>query len=94
MPKTPTKPWYTYILLCSDNTLYTGITNDLAQRLKAHQDGKGAKYTRSHGAKQIVYSKAHPNHHDAAVHETEIKKLSRKEKVKLTLDWKTKQKAK
>lgn len=38
---------YTYILKCRDNSLYTGWTNDIDKRLKAHNDGKGAKYTKS-----------------------------------------------
>ncbi len=41
---------YTYIVECSDGTLYTGWTNDIEKRLKAHNEGKGAKYTRCHQA--------------------------------------------
>ena len=41
---------YTYIVRCADGTLYTGWTNDLKKRIKAHNDGKGAKYTKTCGA--------------------------------------------
>ena len=43
------KEWTVYILQCRDGTLYTGITDDLQRRLRAHQEGKGAKYTRGRG---------------------------------------------
>ena len=47
--------YYVYILLCEDKTLYTGITTDPVRRLKEHRSGKGAKYTRVHGALEMVY---------------------------------------
>mgnify|MGYP003421088198 CR=1 FL=1 len=77
------KPWFVYIILCDDDTLYTGIALDLAERLLIHQSGKGAKYTRSHGAKKIIFSEQHKTRAQALVREAEIKKLPRKEKVKL-----------
>ena len=48
-------PYYLYILRCGDNSLYTGITTDVARRLAAHQSGKGAKYTRGRGPLTLVY---------------------------------------
>ena len=45
----------TYILKCSDNSLYTGWTNDIKHRLKMHNEGKGAKYTRGRGPVELVY---------------------------------------
>ena len=45
---------YTYILECADGSLYTGWTNDLAGRVKAHNAGRGAKYTRSHRPVRLV----------------------------------------
>ncbi|MBO4784943.1 MAG: GIY-YIG nuclease family protein, partial [Lachnospiraceae bacterium] len=48
--------YYIYILECADNTLYTGYTNDLENRLKAHNEGKGAKYTKSRLPVKLVYS--------------------------------------
>ena len=46
---------YTYILKCKDGTLYTGWTNDLDKRVKAHNEGRGAKYTRSRTPVELVY---------------------------------------
>jgi len=51
--------WLVYILLCGDNSLYTGITDDLPRRLKAHESGKGAKYTRGRGPLKVVYTEQH-----------------------------------
>lgn len=83
-PEKPSpKPWFVYILLCADDTLYTGIAHDVEQRFAIHKSGMGAKYTRAHGAKQIVFKEKHPTHGEALVREMEIKKLPRKEKVKL-----------
>lgn len=81
--ETKTKPWYVYIILCDDDTYYTGITVDLASRFEVHKSGKGAKYTRAHGVKELVFSEQHRTRSEASVREAEIKKLPRKEKVKL-----------
>ena len=48
------KIWYFYILECKDGTLYTGITDDVQRRFKAHSEGKGAKYTRGRGPLRLV----------------------------------------
>ena len=77
------KTWCVYILECADGTLYTGITNDLANRLKAHNDGKGAKYTRGRGPVILRCCEACPDHSSALVRELQIKKLTREEKLKL-----------
>lgn len=74
---------YTYILKCSDNTLYTGWTNDLEKRLKAHNAGKGAKYTKTRLPVEIVYYEVFEDKIDAMKREYAIKQLSRKEKLKL-----------
>ena len=47
--------FYVYILLCSDGSFYTGYTKDLDARIKLHENGKGAKYTKSHKPKKIAY---------------------------------------
>ena len=70
-------------MLCADGTLYTGITNDLQRRLAAHATGKGAKYTRSHGARQLVYSEAHASRSAALTREAAVKKLTRTQKQAL-----------
>lgn len=74
---------YVYILLCSDNTLYTGWTHDLDGRLYAHNAGTGAKYTRSRLPVQLVYSEKLDTKSEALKREIEIKKLSRKKKLEL-----------
>ncbi|MBQ6819877.1 MAG: GIY-YIG nuclease family protein [Clostridium sp.] len=74
---------YVYILKCSDNTFYTGWTTSLERRLKAHNSGKGAKYTKARLPVQIVYFEEFDNKIDAMKREYAIKKLSRKEKLKL-----------
>lgn len=77
------KPWYVYILLCDDGTLYTGMAIDVQNRFEMHQTGKGARYTRSRGAKEIVYIEKCLNRNAAALREIEIKKLPRSKKVNL-----------
>lgn len=74
---------YVYILKCSDNTLYTGWTTDLEKRLKVHNSGKGAKYTRVRLPVEIVYFEEFEDKKDAMKREYAIKQLSRHEKLKL-----------
>lgn len=74
---------YTYMLLCADGTLYTGWTNDLKKRVKAHNSGKGAKYTRPRRPVKLVYYEEFPTKEEAMRREVAIKKLERKEKEKL-----------
>lgn len=79
------KSWFVYILRCSDGTLYTGISNDLQKRIKRHNIGTGAKYTRSRLPVQLVWSKKLKSESTARKKEGQIKKLSRNEKKKLFL---------
>jgi putative endonuclease len=72
--------WYVYILECNDGTYYTGITNDLDKRIQAHNDGKGAKYTRSRVPVQLVWFVESENRSEATSKEFQIKKLTRKKK--------------
>ena len=74
---------YTYILRCADGTLYTGWTNDLAQRLAAHNAGTAAKYTRSRRPVELVYYETFPAREAAMARERAIKGLSRAEKLAL-----------
>ncbi len=74
---------YTYIIKCSDNTLYTGWTNDLDKRLLAHNQGRGAKYTRSRTPVTLVYFEEFQDKQAAMRREYEIKQLSRSEKEAL-----------
>lgn len=74
---------YVYILRCNDDSLYTGWTNNLEKRLKAHSSGKGAKYTKARLPVDIVYYEEFEDKIDAMKREYEIKQLKRKEKLEL-----------
>lgn len=74
---------YCYILRCADDTLYTGWTNDLSGRLKAHNSGKGAKYTRCRLPVELLYYEQFSTRQEAMSREWHIKQLSRKEKLEL-----------
>ena len=71
---------FTYILECSDGTLYTGWTTDLDRRVKAHNAGKGAKYTKSRRPVKLVYFESFSTKQEAMRREWEIKQLKRQEK--------------
>ena len=73
----------TYILKCNDNSLYTGWTNDITHRLKMHNEGKGAKYTRARRPVELVYYERFLTKQEAMRREWEIKQLARKDKLKL-----------
>ncbi len=74
---------YAYILKCADGTLYTGWTNNLEKRLKAHNEGKGGKYTRSRLPCKLFYYEEFEDKIFAQRREWEIKQLSRKQKLAL-----------
>ncbi len=74
---------YVYILKCSDNTLYTGWTNDLVKRLKAHNSGKGSKYTRNRLPVEFVYLEEFEDKIEAMKKEYFIKRLKKQEKLEL-----------
>ncbi len=75
--------FYFYILKCKDGTLYSGITNDLEKRGKAHNAGKGSKYVWAHGGGKMVYSERFRSKSKALKREAQVKKISRAEKLKL-----------
>ena len=74
---------YTYILCCKDDTLYCGWTNDLEKRLASHNAGTGAKYTRTRTPVELVYYETFETKEQAMSREFAIKKLTRREKLKL-----------
>lgn len=74
------KNWQVYILECSDGSYYTGITNRLETRLKAHAEGKGSKYVASRRPFELMYSENQPSKSEALKREYAIKRLSRDEK--------------
>ena len=74
---------YVYILRCGDDSLYTGWTNNLEKRVKAHSNGKGAKYTKARLPIELVYFEEFEDKIEAMRREYAIKKLTRKEKLLL-----------
>ncbi len=74
---------YTYMVRCSDNTYYTGWTNNLEKRMKDHNVGRGAKYTKPRLPVELVYFEEHDTKEEAMQREYAIKQLSRKEKEAL-----------
>ena len=76
-------PWTLYILRCKDDTLYTGITNDLERRINEHKTGKGAKYTKGRSPLKLIYQEVLENKSSALKREIQIKRLKRKEKYTL-----------
>ena len=74
---------YTYIVKCSDGSLYTGWTNNLEKRIKDHNAGRGAKYTKARRPVVLVHKEEFPTKQEAMKREWEIKRLSRKEKLSM-----------
>lgn len=75
--------YHVYILRCADGTLYTGCTNDLERRLRTHNAGKGAKYTRARLPVELVYAEEAADKSQALRREAAIKALPRSEKLEL-----------
>ena len=81
--------WQVYILLCSDSSLYTGITTDIARRFQQHVNGRGAKYFRGRQPLRVVYLEAEHSRSSASRREAFIKGLKREEKERLLLNEKS-----
>lgn len=76
--------YYTlYILKCKDNKLYTGITNDLDNRLKMHKEGKGSKFVRANLPFKLIYTELHKDKSSALKKESKIKKMKKKYKLQI-----------
>ena len=75
--------WHIYIIECSDGSLYTGITKDLDKRITAHNDGRGAKYTKSRRPVRLRYSEPAADRKNASQREYAIKSLRKAEKMRL-----------
>ena len=78
--------FYTYVLECSNGSLYTGWTNDLVQRVESHNSGRGAKYTRANRPVKLIVSWTFDSKIDAMKLEWKIKHLNRAAKLKLVND--------
>lgn len=74
---------YAYLLLCADGSLYAGWTNDLRRRLHAHNEGNGAKYTRSRRPVRLVYAESFDTKEEAQKRECQIKKMRRIQRLAL-----------
>ncbi len=72
---------YFYVLTCADGSLYGGYTNNLERRIKLHNEGKGAKYTRGRGPVTLTFAKSYDNKSAAMKAEYHFKQLSRKQKL-------------
>jgi predicted GIY-YIG superfamily endonuclease len=83
LPRRASTRWLVYLLRCSDGSLYTGITNDLPKRLKAHAAGRASKYTRSRLPVKLAYSEPRKSKSAALKRELAIKRLRRAEKDRL-----------
>jgi len=75
--------WTVYILQCSDGSFYIGLTNNLKQRIRDHQSGDGAQYTRSRLPVKLAYAEKYANQNDAEEREQQIKRWSRAKKEAL-----------
>ncbi len=75
--------WHVYMVRCSDDSLYTGCTNRLMERVATHNDGKGARYTRSRLPVVLVWSVRAKNRSAALSREAKVKQLTRAQKLKL-----------
>jgi putative endonuclease len=77
-------PYYVYVILCRDNSFYTGYTKNLDSRMKLHMNGKAARYTRMHRPKKIVYVEEFGSRAEAMKKEKRIKRLNHRQKLALT----------
>ena len=82
-PLAGTDPWYLYILQCHDGKFYTGITKDISRRLKRHNAGKGASFTRARLPVKIIYQETLIGRTEALLRELAVKSLPRKKKEEL-----------
>jgi len=77
------EPWFLYIVRCRDGSLYVGISNNVEERVRRHNNGAGAKFTAGRRPVELVYIEEHPNQRLARSKEAQIKKWRRKKKEQL-----------
>lgn len=75
--------WFVYIVRCADRSLYTGVTTDATRRVAEHNDGRGARYTRSRGPVSLVYLESVEDRGTALRREHEIKRMTTEGKKRL-----------
>lgn len=78
---------YVYILKCKDKSYYTGYATDVQRRIRIHEEGKGAKYTRGRGPFSLVYVQELETKGEALSREIAIKRMTRKQKEALVMKW-------
>jgi putative endonuclease len=76
-------PYYVYVILCVDGSFYTGYTKNIDTRIKLHESGKGARYTKMHKPQKIAYLELFDARAQAMKREKQIKKLSHQQKLNL-----------
>lgn len=76
-------PYYVYIILCTDGSFYTGYTKNIDKRLRMHENGNGARYTRMHKPQRIAYLELFELRAQAMKREKQIKKLTHQQKLNL-----------
>lgn len=86
MVKNP-NPWFLYMLRCADGTLYTGISNRLATRVKNHSLGRGARYTKTRLPVELVFSRKIGTYSQALKRERRYKRKTRRAKMELVEKW-------
>jgi len=83
MRKTSRRAAFVYLLLCADGTIYTGWTFDIRRRVREHQRGRGARYTRARRPVELIYHERFPSRRAAMRREVAIKGMARKRKLML-----------
>jgi len=81
------EPWFLYIVRCRDDSLYVGVSNDVEERVKRHNNGTGARFTAGRRPVKLVYIEEHPNQRLAMSREAKIKKWRREKKKQLIEDF-------
>jgi putative endonuclease len=92
MRRPDTPAYYVYILLCENNSFYTGYTKSVKSRFRLHINGKGARYTKMHNPQSLVYVEKFGSRSEAMKREKRIKKLNHSQKLKLADSYKKSQK--
>ncbi len=79
-------PWWVYVVVCADDTFYVGMTTDVARRVRQHNAGRGARYTRTHGPVSLAASVPCSDRVEAMRLEARLKRLSRPAKARFAAE--------
>jgi putative endonuclease len=83
----PARAWFVYLLECASGRIYTGATPDLARRLHAHRNGRGARFTRMDPPSRLLASQKFASHGEALQAEARVKRLTAAKKRELAQEW-------